>query len=83
MSWVDVDISKFTYINDPNFLDIFYEESLLATPGTTEDYFKLETTDAYKQREAVDRLPCREPTVPPLPLPSTSSSNETSNAPSN
>jgi hypothetical protein len=57
MSWVDIDISKFTYINDPKFLDIFYEESLLSTPGTTEDYLKLETTDAYKQREAVDLLP--------------------------
>jgi hypothetical protein len=57
MSWVDVDISKFTYIKDPNFLDIFYEESLLATPGTTEDYLKLETTDSYKEREAVDLLP--------------------------
>jgi hypothetical protein len=57
MSWVDVDISKLTYMNDPQILEIFYEESKLSHIGSTDDYLKLEKTDAYKLREAVDLLP--------------------------
>lgn len=51
MSWVDVDISKFTYISGDEILKAFYEESLLEPAGTTDDFLKLEPTDAYKLRK--------------------------------
>jgi hypothetical protein len=46
MSWVEIDISKFTYC-DKDILERLYKETELSYGGL-EDYLKIEPTEEYK-----------------------------------
>jgi hypothetical protein len=48
MSWVEIDISKFTYC-DKNIIEKLYEEPNLVSGGNLDDLLKLEPTKEYKE----------------------------------